>query len=136
MKIHVIGPVIRETPLLPKEVMNVYNQLRTELSRQGFSVFLPVADGMLEAAKPTEFYSAIKSNILESKIVITVLPKSRDIGPPIESTIASFLNRKLFLLSEVPVNTPRLLLGLPNIMREFSFSEVDKLIFEITSTFG
>jgi hypothetical protein len=136
MKVHVIGPVIRGPGELSPTLRKIYLSLNAGLIDRGFDVDMPVATPALEYAAPQRFYSAIEKKIQESSLVITVLEGARSLSPPVEATIASFLNRAQYFLYESPEDVPRLLLGLKNVTGTFGFNEIGDLINDVNEKFG
>ena len=133
MRVHVIGPVVRRVSPLFQErsVRQVYFELDNRLSRNGFKVILPISDRDLESAEPERFLEEIERMIEDSEIIVTVLSKRRHLGPPVEATIAAFMGREQYVLSETPSSAPRLLLGLPNVKGPFGFRQIDEVVHNI-----
>lgn len=135
--VYVIGPVVRQNPdgtydgsSLSAETLAAYQEIHHTLVASGFNVAFPLSEPSLEYASPGDFYLQIEERIKSSDLVITVLAEHNPSGD-IEAAMASFMEKEQYVIAEDIRRTPRLLRGLPNVIRVAPREEIAEILREV-----
>lgn len=131
--VYVAGPVLRPNSSNGDRRELIYRYIHRTLTEAGFKVIIPALEYEAEKADPHAFFEMMKDRIATADLVITLFP-DRNRSVPVESTIASFMNKEQYVVGAEVENVPRLLQGLPGVLMVASTHELDEILNEITGT--
>lgn len=129
--VYVAGPVLRNNSLHGDRRELIYRHIYRTLTDAGFKVIIPALEYEAERADPHTFFEMMRDRIVSADLVITIFP-DRNRSVPVESTIASFMNKKQYVIGAELENVPRLLKGLPGVLMVASTHELDEVLNQVT----
>ncbi len=134
----VVGPVIGRFPFITRppfmdtadQYARTYRFIDRYCGERNIKVQFPLSEPRLEESNPQEFYSQMESRIEGANIVLTVC-SGENLSEPIEAAMASFKQKEQFIAYRDGMFVPRLLRGLPNVIKTVPLSELPDIMPDI-----
>lgn len=122
--IYVGGRVLREGEFAPPKVLAAYDVIGAVAASTDTKARLPKGEPRLDRMQPPEFVDEIRKRIAASDAVI-IVHAADDPSAAVESTIAALSGKRHLVVVEQPGLAPRLVQGLPGIVRVIPIDSPD-----------